>query len=630
MIEIQVNGLVKSFEVGHNVLDGLTFQIDQGERVGLLGRNGAGKTTLFKVLTGELESDEGTVTIGQGRRVGLISQIPVYPAGYTVEDVLRSAFSRLESLAEEMRSLERRMAAGESDAALLRRYGALGERFEAFGGYDTDVAVNKIANGLSIPAQMRQQLFDSLSGGEKTRVNLGRLILEDTDILLLDEPTNHLDLHATEWLEEYIRTFRGTVVTISHDRYFLDRTVTRVIEIQDGRAEFYSGNYSFYAVEKERRYQERMKQYEKEQAKIAQLEKAAEQLRLWAFQGMDKTYRRAISMERRIERMRTTSKPTKARKMDARFNAAEFHGDEVLSIRNLSKGFGDKRLFDGITLRVEGGERIGLIGDNGTGKSTLIKMIVGELYPDDGRIRTGPQVKEAYLPQVVEFDHPDWNLVENMMAAKRGLSAQSARNRLAAYDFRGEDVMKPVSVLSGGEQSRLRLCMLMDDEINFLILDEPTNHLDIASREWIEEAVEAFDGTLLFVSHDRYFINRFATRVWELSDGTINDYPMGFAQYRAAKAEEKKPAPAPAQKKKQDTRPPRGGREKQAARRQLTICETGISKLEDRCRQLDREMEQYACDAEKLQELYREKQDVEAQLEQEMALWEELSLQLEE
>ena len=486
MIEIQIEGLVKSFEIGKNILDGLTFQIDQGERVGLLGRNGAGKTTLFKILTGELDWDEGTVMVGKGRRLGLISQIPVYPEGYTVEDVLRTAFSRLHNLAAEMEELTARMAAGESDPAILRRYGALNERFEAFGGYDTDVAVNKVANGLSISEAMRQQEFASLSGGEKTRVNLGRLILEDTDILLLDEPTNHLDLHATEWLEEYIRGFRGTVLVISHDRYFLDRIVTRVIEINGGKAEFYSGNYSFYAVEKERRYQERMKQYEKEQAKIEQLEKSAEQLRLWAFQGMDKTYRRAISMEKRIERMRTTSKPTKARKMDARFNAAEFHGDEVLSLRNLAKSFGDKHLFDHISLKIEGGERIALIGDNGTGKSTLIKMIMDEEYPDDGRIRIGPQVKAAYLPQIIHFDHPDWNLVENMMAAKKGLSAQSARNRLAAYDFRGEDVLKPVSVLSGGEQSRLRLCMLMDDEINLLILDEPTNHLDIDSREWIE------------------------------------------------------------------------------------------------------------------------------------------------
>ena len=630
MIEIQVNNLVKSFEVGKNVLDGLTFQVDQGERVGLLGRNGAGKTTLFKILTGELDYDEGSVVIGQGRRVGLISQIPVYPAGYTVEDVLRSAFSQLESLAEEMQALEAQMAAGESDPAILKRYGTLSERFEAFGGYDTDVAVNKIANGLSIPDAQRQQLFDSLSGGEKTRVNLGRLILEDTDILLLDEPTNHLDLHATEWLEEYIRSFRGTVVTISHDRYFLDRTVTRVIEIQDGKAEFYSGNYSFYAVEKERRYQERMKQYEKEQAKIQQLEKAAEQLRVWAFMGMDKTYRRAISMEKRIERMRTTAKPTKARKMDARFSSAEFHGDEVLGIRNVSKSYGDKKLFENISLKVEGGERIALIGDNGTGKSTLIKMIVGELYPDEGRIKTGPQVKEAYLPQIVRFDHPDWNLVENMMAAKRGLSAQSARNRLAAYDFRGEDVFKPVSVLSGGEQSRLRLCMLMDDEINFLILDEPTNHLDIDSREWIEEAVEAYDGTLLFVSHDRYFINRFATRIWELADGTITDYPCGFAQYRQMKAQEeaeKAVAPKPEKEREKPAaeRPQRGNKAQQAARRQLTICERDIARAEEHIAALEADMEAAACDYEKLNELVQQKAAAQAELDALYERWEQLS-----
>ncbi|WP_308856079.1 ribosomal protection-like ABC-F family protein [uncultured Oscillibacter sp.] len=629
MIEIQVKDLVKSFEVGHNVLDGLTFQIDQGERVGLLGKNGAGKTTLFKILTGELDYDEGQVTLAPGRRLGLISQIPVYPPEYTVEDVLRTAFSRQQALAEEMRALEARMAAGESDSDILRRYDRLSERFMAFGGYDTDVAVKKVANGLSIPDSQRSQLFSSLSGGEKTRVNLGRLILEDTDILLLDEPTNHLDLHATEWLEEYIRAFRGTVVVISHDRYFLDRIVTRVIEVLDGKAEFYSGNYSFYAVEKERRYQERMKQYLKEQAKIQQLEKAAEQLRLWAFQGMDKTYRRAISMEKRIERMRTTAKPTKARKMDARFSTAEFHGDEVLSLRGVSKSYEEKHLFDGITLKVEGGERIALIGDNGTGKSTLIKMIVGELYPDDGRIRTGPQVRCAYLPQIVHFDHPDWNLVENMMAAKKGLSAQSARNRLAAYEFQGEDVMKPVSVLSGGEQSRLRLCMLMDDEINFLILDEPTNHLDIASREWIEEAVEAYDGTLLFVSHDRYFINRFATRIWELADGTITDYPMGFAQYRQVKAQEEaeKTEPPKQQPKEKTERPRPANRAQQTARKHLTICERDIAKAEERMAALDADMEAAACDYEKLQALVQEKEAAQAELDALYEKWEQLSIE---
>ncbi len=629
MVDISVKDVVKSFDLEKKILDGITFQVDTGERVGLLGKNGAGKTTLFRLLTGELEPDSGQIVIATGRRVGLISQIPVYPAGYTVEDVLDSAFERMQALKAEMDELTDRMAKGESDNAMLRRYDHLTASFEALGGYDTATAKNKVANGLSIGADMRQKLFDQLSGGEKTRVNLARLILEDTDILLLDEPTNHLDLQATEWLEEYLRKFHGTVVAISHDRYFLDRTVSRVIEVLDGKAEFYSGNYSFYAVEKERRYQERMKQYLKEQAKIQQLEKAAEQMHLWAFMGNDALHKRAFSMEKRIERMRTTAKPTKAKKMDARFASREFKGDEVLQFRGVTKAFDERTLFSDVYLRVEGGERIALIGENGTGKTTLLNMLTGRESCDGGSIRLGPSVKWAYLEQVIHFDHPERNLVDTMLYAKKNITPQSARNRLAAYQFQGEDVFKSVSVLSGGELSRLRLCMLMDEEINFLILDEPTNHLDIASREWVEEAVEAFDGTLLFVSHDRYFINRFATRIWELADGTITDYPMGFAQYRATKAAEPKPESA-APVKKGDTRQSRGSRSQQAARRQLTICETAVAKLEKELAALDEAMAANACDAGKLNELFTQKQETEARLEQEMSRWEELSLALEE
>ena len=630
MVDIRVTGLVKSFDLEKKILNGLSFQVDSGERVGLLGKNGAGKTTLFRMLTGELEPDEGEIQLGAGRRVGLISQIPVYPAGYTVEDVLRSAFAWMYRMKDEMDTLALRMEQGASDETTLRRYGELNARFEGLGGWDTDTAVNKVAGGLSIPQAMRQRDFDCLSGGEKTRVNLGRLILEDTDILLLDEPTNHLDLQATEWLEEYLRKFRGTVVTISHDRYFLDRTVTRIIEIQDGKAEFYSGNYSFYAIEKERRYQERMKQYLKEQAKIQQLEKAAEQMHLWAFMGNDALHKRAFSMEKRIERMRTTEKPTKARKLEARFQSREFKGDEVLQIKGLAKSFGEKHLFSDVYLRCEGGERIALLGENGTGKTTLLNILTGSEKPDSGSVRLGPSVKAAYLPQVIHFDHPERSILDTMLY-ELDITPQSARNRLAAYQFTGEDVFKKVSVLSGGELSRLRLCMLMDESINLLILDEPTNHLDIASREWLEEAVEAFDGTLLFVSHDRYFINRFATRVWELENGTVSDYPMGFTQYRQAKEEEHAAASAaaavPAPPKKTGSR---GNRAQQAAKKQLTICETSISKLEGELTRLDGEMEQAACDAERLNELYRQRQAVETELEREMTRWEELSLQAEE
>ena len=628
MVDIAISNVVKSFEIGSNILDGLTFQIQAGERVGLLGRNGAGKTTLFKILTGELRCDSGEVMIARNRRVGLISQIPVYPAGYTVEDVLHTAFARHQSLLAEMDRLTAAMAAGDSSAETLRRYGELSAKFEGIGGYDTDTAVNKVANGLSIPPEMRSQPFDSLSGGEKTRVNLGRLILEDTDILLLDEPTNHLDLHATEWLEGYVSRFKGTVVAISHDRYFLDRTVTRVIEILDGKAEFYPGNYSFYAVEKERRYLERMRQYEKAEAQIAHLEKSAEQLRLWAFQGMDKTYRRAVSMERRIERIRQSQvgRPTKARALTARFGEAEFFGDEVLHLRGIGKSFDGRKLFDDVSLLVEGGERIALLGDNGTGKSTLLKILMDEESPDAGRVKYGPSVRTAYLPQIIRFDDPSRSLVDTMLYAKRGLSTQGARDRLAAFQFRGEDVFKPVSVLSGGEQSRLRLCMLMDEEINFLILDEPTNHLDIASREWIEEAVEAYEGTLLFVSHDRYFINRFATRVWELADGKITDYPVPFQRYREIKERERsqqKPAPKPAPDKPRAAA--KGNKAQQAARKQLTICQREIEKLEEAIREKEAALEANACDYEKYSVLYSEKEAMDEELLSLMERWEQLS-----
>ncbi|MCI8870459.1 MAG: ABC-F family ATP-binding cassette domain-containing protein [Lawsonibacter sp.] len=634
MIDISVSNLVKEFEVGKKILDGLTFQVDSGERVGLLGPNGCGKTTLLRILTGALGCDEGEAVIAPGKRLGLISQIPVYPAGYAVEDVLDAAFRPLRDMEEEMTRLSARMAEGESDPALLARYDKLSAAFQAGGGYETDTRKNKVANGLSISPAMREQMFDRLSGGEKTRVNLARLILEDTDILLLDEPTNHLDLRATEWLEEYLEKFKGTVLTVSHDRWFLDRVVDRVIEIQEGKAEFYSGNYSFYAVEKERRYEERLRRYEKEQAKINQLEKAAEQLRVWAYSGNDKIFKRAQSMEKRIERMRTTDRPKKERGMSVRFGEREFRGDEVLTVKGLSKSFGDRTLFGGVDLEVAGGERIALIGDNGTGKSTLIKILLGEENADGGRLRMGPTVKAGYLPQHVRFDHPERSLLDTMLY-DLDCTAQTARNRLASFKFRGEDVFKPVSALSGGEQSRLRLCMLMDEKINLLILDEPTNHLDIQSREWIEEAVEEYEGCLLFVSHDRYFIDRFAGRIWKLEDGHIVDFRGTYQEYREARERGRlQPAPAaaaapkdPPPEKKEKPRRPGGTKnlEKEAA-----AAERAVAKAEERMYDLSLEIEEASADYLRLQELYEQRDALEEEILKLYGTWEALSAQLEE
>lgn len=624
MIDISVSSLVKSFELGKNILDGLTFTVNSGERVGILGHNGCGKTTLFRILAGEIGWDEGEVMVASSKRLGLISQIPVYPDGWTTEDVLRSAHKRLYEISDRLDELGLLMEHDQSPA-LLQEYDRLSDDFRRLGGYDMDTARNRVANGLDIPAAMREQAFESLSGGEKTRVNLARLILEDTDILLLDEPTNHLDLRATEWLEDYLLHFKGTVLSISHDRWFIDRVAQRCIEIVDGKAEFYSGGYSFYLEERQRRFEEKMRKYEKDQAKIEQLTRAAEQMHLWAFMGNDKLHKRAFSMEKRIEKLSHTEKPTEQKKLSVKFRQREFEGDEVLVMEGLSKSFGEKKLFSDLDLTVTGGERIALIGDNGTGKSTLVKLIMGDETPDAGYVYRGPAVRTAYLPQMVSFSVPERSAYDTMLYDCR-CQPQEARDRLAAFGFRGEDVFTPVGTLSGGEKSRLRLCMLMGADINFLILDEPTNHLDIASREWMEDALSDYEQTLLFVSHDRYFIEKFATRIWALSDGRITDFRGGYSEFcqwrdrqevfrQNERAAQKKKEPKAEQKKK-----PVQGNDKSIAK-----AEREIAKLEAKIAALDAEAEANGSDYQKLMELSAEREGLENELLELYEQWEELN-----
>ncbi len=623
MIDILVQGLVKAFEQNKNILDGLSFEVNCGERIGILGKNGAGKTTLFRILTGELHPDEGRTVIASGKRLGLISQIPVYPSDYTVETVLKSAHERIFELEARMNELTSQMSANASED-VMREYDKAAAEFERLGGYNADFERNRVANGLEISEKMRSQLFSELSGGEKTRVNLARLILEDTDILLLDEPTNHLDLRATEWLEDYLLKFRGTVLAISHDRFFLDRVISRTIEITGGKAEFYSGNYSFYVEEKQHRFEEQLKKYEKEQAKIEQLQEAADKLHLWAFMGADKLHKRAFSMEKRMERLRQTDRPKVEKAMKMKFAQREFSGDEVLVIDGATKSYGGRTLFSDLELIIEGGERIALIGDNGTGKSTLIKLIMGEEVPDSGMLRRGPSIKTAYLPQIIKFDHPQRNLLDTMLYSER-CTPQGARNRLASFRFMGEDVFKPVSALSGGEQSRLRLCMLMRDEINFLILDEPTNHLDIMSREWIEEAVESYGEALLFVSHDRYFIERFATRIWALENGTITDFRGSFSEYREylKKQTEINQNIKSNENVKDDSSKAYRKNPSAFNEKQLQKTEREIEKLEEKLRQLEELCELYSADFKKLMELDVQKAELHKELDTLLEKWEE-------
>ena len=615
MVDIQVTNLTKFFVIGENLLENLTFEIQEGECVAILGRNGCGKTTLFNILTGQMDYDSGEVYVNPNKKLGLISQIPRFPEGFTVEDVLRSAYADILRVRQKMELLECEMADGATDAQ-LREYDVLTNRFQTGGGYDMDVEVDKICNGLGITPEQRGQEFASLSGGEKTRVNLARLLLEKTDILLLDEPTNHLDLNSVEWLEQYINAFKGTVLTISHDRYFIDQVADRVIEITDGHAEFYSGNYSFYMDEKQARFDLQLKQYEQEQAKLKQLGYTVERMKGWGINNRT-LYRRAMSIQHRMERIRKTEKPKKERTMKASFGEKEFSGDIVFKMKNVSKSFGDRVLFSDVNLTVEGGERIALLGDNGTGKTTFIKCLLGD---EDcaGKIQFGPTVKFGYLPQIIHFDHPERSLYDTMLYEKN-CTPQTARDRLGAFLFQGEDVFKQVGNLSGGEQSRLRLCMLMDEKINLLILDEPTNHLDIASREWVEAAIEEFEGVLLFVSHDRYFIEKFAERIWLLDGGTIRDFPCGYQKYRSILEHEAAAKPiATAAPKPKKEKPKGGTKDTDKLIRRL---EREIEKQEALIAEFDEKIEAAAADYQELTRLLGEKEDAEAVLMDLMEQW---------
>ena len=616
MVDIQVKNLTKFFVIGENLLDNLSFEIQEGERVAILGRNGCGKTTLFNILTGQMDYDSGEVYVNPSKRLGLISQIPRFPEGFTVEDVLRSAYGAILKAKQKMELLECQMTDGASEEQ-LREYDTLANRFQAGGGYEMDVEVDKICNGLAITTEQRQQEFSSLSGGEKTRVNLARLLLEKTDILLLDEPTNHLDLHSVEWLEQYIKAFKGTVLAISHDRYFIDQIAQRVIEIFDGHAEFYSGNYSFYMDEKQARFDLQMKQYQQEQAKLKQLGYTVERMKGWGINNRT-LYRRAMSIQHRMERIEKTKRPQKEKTMRATFGEKEFSGDVVFKMKNVSKAFGDRVLFSDVNLNVEGGERIALLGDNGTGKSTFIKCLLGE---EDcaGKIQFGPTVKWGYLPQIIHFDHPERSLYDTMLYEKN-CTPQAARDRLGAFLFQGEDVFKTVGNLSGGEQSRLRLCMLMDEKINLLILDEPTNHLDIASREWVEAAIEEFEGVLLFVSHDRYFIEKFAERIWLLEDGTIRDFPCGYQKYRSILEHEKSAKPAIAEAPKPKKEKPKGGTKEQE--KLIRRLEREIEKQEAIVAEYDGKIEAAAADYQELTRLLQERETAETLLMDLMEQWE--------
>lgn len=627
MADITVQNLTKYYG-DRLILSDLTFDIQPGEKVAILGPNGAGKTTLLHILAGRLDYDSGVVAIGAGRAVGMIDQMPDYPADVTVEDVLRSAFRDAHQVQDEMQRLEREMAAYPEDEDLLRRYGVLQQKLDALGGYNRDFEVDKVCNGLDIPPARRAQPFAQLSGGEKTRVNLARIILEQTDILLLDEPTNHLDMDAVRWLGDYLDAYPGTVVTVSHDRYFLDQCCERIIEVHDNTIEFYAGSYSFYAVERERRYEQQLREHENQMAEKKRLESVA---RIMHEHGTEHLAKRAASIEKRIARMKVTDRPRREKQMNVSFGDPNYETEEVLKVRGITKSYDGRKILQDVNFNVRNGERVAILGDNGAGKTTLLKILLGEEVADDGTVKKGVGLRPAYLPQLVHFANENRNLIDTLIYDKN-VTMQTARNRLGAFKFSGEDQLKTVKTLSGGEKSRLRLCELMYDPLNMLILDEPTNHLDLLSREWIEEAVEAFTGTLLFVSHDRYFVERFATRVIYLENGTYLDYTGTYEQFLAyrerLRSEQAAQTPVQAPKADKPQKPrPKGGTKNKAKR--LAVLEREISQMEAKLADLDNQINHNAADPEKLMGLLAEKDEADAELLEKMDEWERLSEELE-
>lgn len=610
MIDISLDSVGKFFgEV--QILKNISFEIQAGEKTALIGKNGCGKTTLFHIIAGSEPYEEGAMSVHRSKRVAVLDQIPSYPDGVTVKAVMETAFEPIEALRREMNALEAQMAAGQNSKAELTRYGELQLRFETLGGYDTETELFRTALGLGVPREMWDREYEKLSGGEKTRVNLARMLLEKTDIMLLDEPTNHLDMNAVEWLEAYLRSFKGTVLVVSHDRYFLDRVTQKTIEIENLTATVYDGSYSFYAQRKEELEEERRRLFEKTQKEIDRLSFTSDRMHGWGL-GDKKMMRRAFALDKRIERIRARQPmpQQKEKRLTGKLLSADRSGNDVLFVDRLSKRFGDKRVLEDVNAEVKKDESIALLGENGCGKTTFLKLLLGEEAPDAGHIKWGANIKCAYLPQQVEFSDTTATVLDTLVAAL-GITETSARNRLGAFHFKGDEVFKTVSVLSGGEKSRLKLCILLFQEINMLILDEPTNHLDIASREWMEDLLEEYEGTMIFVSHDRYFIDRFATDVWRMEDGRIFCFHGTYAQYR--KSLESAPPP-----EKGAARPAGGGREQpperespsrriRRAEKNLAVTEREIAAAEEESAVVDRRIEAAATDPDALTALYDEK-----------------------
>lgn len=548
MIILDINKLGKNFGYG-KLFEDISFSLNEGESISIVGPNGCGKSTLLKMIAGIERKDTGTVSIKKEAKVAYLDQTgsrvdydrPVY-------EVLKDAFGDIKKIGDELKRLQEMMESdffiGEKYDKILERYCDLTEKFSMVGGYDMEMNINTVVEGLKIDKALLDQSYNDLSGGEKTLVQLGKALLIKPDLLLLDEPTNHLDIERIEWLENYIKSFKGASIIVSHDRYFLDRMSNKILDLDDGVGKVYSTNYSGFLDEKQRDFEKQMANYKDQQALIKKLE---EEKKYFAERGMatnsSTLTARAHTLQTKIDRLKqmAVARPKEQKKINVGFSEDRKSSKKVIGTENLIVETPDgRKILDGISVDIRAGERVALIGSNGSGKSTFVKTIMSEQeLPVQGEVTVGPSVKIGYLPQIITFPNGEQQLLEYFKNTV-GANEQKARQILAGFQFYKEDVTKRVKTLSGGERMRVKLAELLQEKINTLIFDEPTNHIDIPTKEVLEDAIEDFNGTLIFVSHDRYFINKFADEIIEFQDGKAKSYLGNYDDYKVSKEKQSK------------------------------------------------------------------------------------------
>ena len=639
---LNATNISKSFG-SNEIIKDATFLVNEHEKVAIVGVNGAGKTTLLKILTGEESADSGSITLAKDAKLGYLRQInnvdsalSIIDELYTVIEPILNMEKRMSQMQEDMKHLT-----GSELEELYSSYTALTHSYELMDGYAAKSRVVGILKGLGFEEADFDRKINTLSGGQKTRVFLAKLLLEEPDIILLDEPTNHLDLRSIEWLESYLLNYKGAVIIVSHDRYFLDKIVSKVIDIENGNVQMYLGNYTDFSNKKQMLLDAKMKEYLNQQQEIKHQEAVITKLKQF---NREKSIKRAESRQKQLEKIERVEAPqTYSENMRLSLDISKESGKDVLTVQNLSKSFDQKKLFWDINFEIKRGERVAIIGDNGTGKTTLLKIINGLLNPDTGEVIYGSNVSVAYYDQEHQVLHMDKTLFDELSDTYPEMTNTQIRNILAAFLFTGEDVYKKIADLSGGERGRVSLVKLMLSKANFLLLDEPTNHLDIVSKDVLENALTNFPGTVCYVSHDRYFINKTATRILDLTENRLLNYIGNYDYYiekreaveEAANLTSTEQAEKPAdvsESKKEWIDNKTALAQKKKVKNALDKCEKEISEIEDKLQSIDEEFAnpENASNVGKLMELQKQKETLEKRLDKLMEDWEELTLQMEE